>query len=111
MIAEPHEMHGFRNDTAQPATLKVTATPAGDLDRTLRTLSGLSRDGLLVPGKPPRPAFAMASLAWRGRYYQPPLPRWLYWMMMGAMASFGARACDRLMARCNEEGHPASPQP
>jgi quercetin dioxygenase-like cupin family protein len=28
MIAEPHEMHGFRNDTTQPATLKVTATPA-----------------------------------------------------------------------------------
>jgi quercetin dioxygenase-like cupin family protein len=111
MIAQPHEMHGFRNDTAQPATLKVTATPAGDLDRTLRTLSGLSRDGLLVPGKPPRPAFAMASLAWRGRYYQPPLPRWLYWTMMGAMAPFGARACDRLMARYNEEGHPASPQP
>ena len=52
MIAEPYEMHGFRNDTAQPATLKVTATPAGDLDRILRTLSGLSRDGLLVPGKP-----------------------------------------------------------
>ena len=52
MIAEQYEMHGFRNDTAQPATLKVTATPAGDLDRILRTLSGLSRDGLLVPGKP-----------------------------------------------------------
>jgi quercetin dioxygenase-like cupin family protein len=62
MIAKPHEMHGFRNDTAQPAILKVTATPAGDLDRTLRTLCGLSRDGLLMPGKPPRPAFAMASL-------------------------------------------------
>jgi hypothetical protein len=30
---------------------------------------------------------------------------------MGAMAPFGARACDRLMARYNEEGHPAGPQP
>jgi hypothetical protein len=65
MIAKPYEMHGFRNDTANPATLRVTATPAGDLDRTLRTLSGLSRDGLLVPGKPLRPAVAIASLAWR----------------------------------------------
>lgn len=111
MLAEPYVMHGFRNDTAQPATLKVTVTPAGDLDRVLRTLSGLSRDGLLVPGKPPRPAFAMASLAWRSRYYQPPLPKSLYWMMMGVMAPFGARACDRLMARYNEEGPLASRQP
>lgn len=38
----PHQLHGFRNDTDVPATLKVTATPAGDLDRVLRTLSGLS---------------------------------------------------------------------
>jgi quercetin dioxygenase-like cupin family protein len=66
MIAEPHEMHGFRNDTAQPATLKVTATPAGDLDRTLRTLSGLSRDGLLVPGKPPGPTFCYGESCLEG---------------------------------------------
>jgi quercetin dioxygenase-like cupin family protein len=106
MIAEPHEMHGFRNDSAQLATLKVTATPALELDRVLRTLCGLSHDGLLVPGKPPRPVLAMASLAWRGRYYQPPLPRWLYWMMMGALAPLGARACNRRMARYNNEVPP-----
>jgi quercetin dioxygenase-like cupin family protein len=75
MIVEQHKMHGFRNDTAQPATLKVPAAPAGELDPILRALSGLSHDGLLVPGKPPQPALAMASLAWRSRYYQPPLQR------------------------------------
>jgi hypothetical protein len=75
LIAEPHEMHGFRNDTTQPATLKVTATPALELDRILRTLCGLSRDGLLVPAKPPRVAPPiMANFAWRNRFYQPPLP-------------------------------------
>ena len=97
----PHQLHGFRNDTDVPATLKVTATPAGDLDRVLRTLSGLSRDGLLVPGKPPRHPLAMANLAYRGRYYSPPLPRWLYWTLIGAMAPFGARACDQIMTRYN----------
>jgi hypothetical protein len=67
----------------------------------LRTLSGLSRDGLLVPGKPPRHPLAMANLAYRGRYYSPPLPRWLYWTLIGAMAPFGARACDQIMTRYN----------
>jgi quercetin dioxygenase-like cupin family protein len=101
MVAGPHQMHGFRNDTDVPATLKVTATPADDLDRVLRTLCGLSRDGLLVPGKPPPHPLAMANLAYRGRYYCPPLPRWLYWALIGGMSPFGARACDRIMARYN----------
>jgi quercetin dioxygenase-like cupin family protein len=101
VAAGPHQLHAFRNDTDIPATLKVTATPAGDLDRELRTLSGLSRDGLLVPGRPPRHPMAMANLAYRSRYYSPPLPRWLYWTLIGAMAPFGARACDRIMTRYN----------
>jgi quercetin dioxygenase-like cupin family protein len=62
MTTGPHQLHGFRNDTDVPATLKVTATPAGDLDRVLRTLSGLSRDGLLVPGRPPRHPLVIANL-------------------------------------------------
>jgi quercetin dioxygenase-like cupin family protein len=107
MTTGPHQLHGFRNDTDVPATLKVTATPAGDLDRVLRTLSGLSRDGLLVPGRPPRHPLVMANLACRGRYYSPPLPRWLYWILIGGMAPFGARACDRIMAKYN----PAPAQP
>ena len=111
MTAEPHDMHGFRNETTQPARLKVTATPALELDRILRTLCGLSRDGLLVPGKPPSVALpTMANFAWRNRYYQPPVPRWLYWMIMGAMAPFGARDCDRMMARYNEELPPPTNQ-
>ena len=101
VIADPHQMHGFRNDTGVPAILKVTATPADDLDRVLRTLCGLSRDGLLIPGKPPRHPLVMANLAYRGRYYSPPLPRWLYWTLIGGMSPFGARACTRVMARYN----------
>ena len=101
VVADPHQMHGFRNDTDVPATLKVTATPADDLDRVLRTLCGLSRDGLLIPGKPPRHPLVMANLAYRGRYYSPPLPRWLYWTLIGGMSPFGARACTRIMARYN----------
>jgi hypothetical protein len=64
MIAEPYECMASATTPLNPRPSRSPlATPAGDLDRILRTLSGLSRDGLLVPGKPPRPAFAMASLA------------------------------------------------
>jgi hypothetical protein len=82
-----------------------------ELDRILRTLCGLSRDGLLVPGKPPHVALPiMANFAWRNRFYQPPLPRWLYWMIMGTMAPFGARGCDRMIARYNDDLPPPTNQ-
>jgi quercetin dioxygenase-like cupin family protein len=103
MMAEPFTMHGFRNDTSEPATVRVTVTPAGDLDRVLRTLAGLARDGRLVPGKPPKDPFAMAAIAVRGRYYEPPMPRWLYWPFMSTMGMFGSHAADRLMARYDVE--------
>ena len=102
MVAEPFTLHGFRNDTKRPATVRVIVTPSGDLDRVLRTLAGLARDGRLVPGKPPRDPLLMASLAWRGRYYTPPMPRWLYWPVMGSLAVFGRRAADRAIARYND---------
>ena len=101
MTTGPHQLHGFRNDTDVPATLKVTATPAGDLDRVLRTLSGLSRDGLLVPGRPPRHPLVMANLAYRGRS----TPRRCHAGLLGTDRRNGtvycARACDRIMARYN----------
>jgi quercetin dioxygenase-like cupin family protein len=102
MIAEPNVMHGFRNDTDWPATVRVTATPAGDFDKIMRTLAGLARDGRLIPGRPPKDPLVMASLAYRGRYYRPPLPRWLYWPLIGGMAALGGRAADRAMARYNQ---------
>ena len=97
MIVEPHQMHGYRNDTsAQPATIRVAAAPAGGLDPILRTLSGLSHEGLLGPGKPPcLPCYGESGLA------QPLLSAAASQMALldddRAMAPLGARACDRLM--------------
>lgn len=102
MVADPFTMHGFRNDHDEPATLKVTATPSGELDKVLRTLAGLARDGRLVPGKPPKDMAAMAAIALRDRYYQPPMPRWVYWPLMAGLGVFGGRAADRLMAKYND---------
>lgn len=102
MVANPRVMHGFRNDTDQPATVRVSATPAGDIDKVLRTLAGLARDGLLRPGRPPRNPLLMANLAYRGRYYSPPLPKWLYWPLVSSMAGLGGRAADRAITRYSE---------
>jgi quercetin dioxygenase-like cupin family protein len=99
MLADAHALHGLRNDTDEPATVRVTVTPSGELDTILRALAGLARDGRLVPGKAPKDQLAMAALAHRVRFYQPPLPRWLYWPLMDGMAVFGRRAGDRLLAR------------
>jgi quercetin dioxygenase-like cupin family protein len=108
MVADANTMHGFRNDTAELATMRVTATPAGDIDKIMRTLAGLARDGRLVSGRPPKNPLVMASLAYRGRYYAPPLPRWLYRPLIGGMAAFGRRAADRTIARYNQI--PATPR-
>jgi hypothetical protein len=116
--AEPClEMCPWRTVRSLPRTVGVS--PAQDASlradpnlltspTSARITSGLSRDGLLVPGKPPRHPLAMANLAYRSRYYSPPLPRWLYWTLIGAMAPFGARACDRIMARYNPPPAPTS---
>lgn len=98
LVAEAHAVHALRNDTDQPATVRVTVTPSGELDTILRTLAGLARDGRLVPGKPPKDQLAVAALAHRVRFYQPPLPRWMYWFFMDGMAMFGRHAADRLLA-------------
>jgi hypothetical protein len=52
MIAEPYEMHGFRNDTAQPRNPQGHRYTRWRPGPYSATLSGLSRHGLLVPGKP-----------------------------------------------------------
>lgn len=112
MLADPHVMHGFRNDTELPATVRVTATPAEDIDKILRALAGLARDGRLMPGRPPKDPLVMASLAYRGHYYSPPLPRWLYWPLIGGMAALGGRAADKAIARYNQTPPPtAAPTP
>lgn len=102
MVAAPGVMHGFSNDTDKPATVRVTATPARDIDKILRTLAGLARDGRLRPGRPPQDPLLMASLAYRGRYYAPPLPRWLYWPLIGGLAALGRRAADQAIDRYSE---------
>jgi quercetin dioxygenase-like cupin family protein len=102
LVVAPDQMHGFRNATDTPATLKVTVTPSGGIDAAMRTLSGLARDGRLVPGRRPKDPLVLAVLACRGHYYSPPLPRWIYWPLMKGLAGIGGAKADQVIAGYNQ---------
>ncbi|WP_203337784.1 cupin domain-containing protein [Nocardioides limicola] len=107
VVVAPGRLHTFTNPGDELAKVKVTVVPPMDFERIMRALAGLQRDGRLPPpgGRPSEPAL-MASLAVRNDYYQPPLPRPLWRLLMGAMAPFGRRACEEALKHYDRE-HPA----
>lgn len=107
VVVPSGRLHTLTNAGDEPATVKVTVVPPEDFERIMRALAGLQRDGRLpLPGgRPPEPAL-MASLAVRNGYYQPPLPRRVWRLVMGALAPFGRRACNEALERYDRE-HPA----
>lgn len=107
VVVPPGRVHTFTNPGDDVATVKVTVVPPGDFERIMRALAGLSREGRIGPpgARPPEPAL-MASLAMRDGYYQPPLPRPLWRLVMGALAPFGRRAGEAALARYDRE-HPS----
>jgi len=40
----PGEIHSFSNETDSPPTVRVTATPSGDIERALRTVASATID-------------------------------------------------------------------
>ena len=100
VTVQPDGMHGLRNRGDVPASVRVTIAPPGDFERTMRALAGLARDGRMVPGHPPRVnPFAMAYLASGDGYYMPPLPRWLYRPLVGALGAIGRKPGERILAQ------------
>jgi quercetin dioxygenase-like cupin family protein len=97
--APPGRIHSFRNTTDTAATVRVTVTPAGDIERSLRTVFALVREGRLTPGKPPKDPLIMARLVIPDHVYLPPLPRPLYWPLMYTLAALGGRRADTAIAR------------
>jgi quercetin dioxygenase-like cupin family protein len=99
----PDVLHELRNETDEPTKVRVTATPHGDIEAGLRTAFGLARDGRIPENGPPRDLLVFALLAKRAGLYLPPLPRWLYWPLMGGLAALGqATGAEKVIARYNE---------
>jgi quercetin dioxygenase-like cupin family protein len=98
--AQPGMLHELRNDSDAPATVRVTVTPHGDIEAGLRTVFGLARDGRIPENGPPKDLLVFALLARRGGLYMPPLPRWLYWPLMGGLATIGRMTgAEKVIAR------------
>ncbi len=90
----PGVLHGFRNPTQAPATIRVTASPAKNIEWGLRATYYMMREGLL-----PKQPLVAALLLHEGDVYLPPLPRWVYWPLIGALARLGRwRGGERVLA-------------
>lgn len=107
VVVAPDRIHTFTNPTDQLATVKVTVVPPMDFERIIRALTGLTRDGRIRARgqRPPEPAH-LAALVHRNGYYQPPLPRPVWRVILGTMARFGRRACDEALELYDRE-HPS----
>ena len=87
----PHRIHGLHNATDHPAVLGVVATPGAEAEYGLRLKFLMSRDGYIpVPGSgPPKNVLLGAVVIQQGGLYFPPLPRWLFRLLMGSLAALG----------------------
>ncbi len=91
----PGVLHGFRNVTQAPAS------PPEDIELGLRAAFYMMREGLLRK-KP----LVGALLLQKGDLYMPPLPRWIYWPLIGVLAQLGRwTGGERVLARYGE--HPS----
>lgn len=88
-------LHSFKNNTQDPATIRVTASPAEHIEPGLRATFYMMREGLL-----PKQPLVAALLLQQGDVYLAPLPRWLYWPLIGVLAQLGRwRGGEQVLAR------------
>ncbi len=80
----PGVLHGFRNVTQAPASIRVTASPPEDIELGLRAAFYMMREGLLR-----KQPLVAALLLHKSDLYLPPLPRWIYWPLIGVLARLG----------------------
>lgn len=80
----PGVLHCFRNVTQAPATIRVTASPPEDIELGLRAAFHMMREGLLR-----KQPLVAALLLHKSDLYMPPLPRSIYWPLIGVLARLG----------------------
>jgi len=100
LSAPPGTLHGLRNDTGSPVTVRVTAVPGRLAERGLRAYFGLCRDGMVTrAGMPKNPFVGAIILDEMGTYF-PPLPVWLSRVLFAALAAIGRRmGGEKVLAR------------
>ena len=82
-------VHQWWNATDAPATFRVTATPALELEATLEAICGLAQDGKLTRTAMPRNPFVLAQFGRLSQTYLPVVPLWMQRMGLNIGATLG----------------------
>jgi hypothetical protein len=69
--------------------MQVVATPGAEVEYGLRVKGAMSRDGLLTSDGRPKDLLIGAIVLHRLGLYLAPLPAWLYWPLITALAALG----------------------
>jgi hypothetical protein len=89
LTALPGQVHGFRNVSGAPAALRVAATPGAEVEYGLRVKVAMAQDGAVTSEGRPKDLLMGAVLLHRSELYLAPLPAWLYWPLIAALAALG----------------------
>lgn len=100
LTAPPSTLHGLRNETESPVTVRVVVNPGTIAERGLRAYFGLCRDGLVTKAGMPKNPFVGAIILHGSGTYFPPLPVWLSRIIFAALAAVGHRmGGEKILAR------------
>lgn len=83
------KVHGIRNDSRAPATLRVEATHGAEMEYGLRLKMAMLVDGLFQPDGRPGDFLMGAVFLHQSGIWFPPLPAWLFRPMIATAAALG----------------------
>jgi quercetin dioxygenase-like cupin family protein len=89
LTALPGQVHGFRNVSSAPVTLRIVAAPGAEVEYGLRVRIAMAQDGAFTSDGRPKDLLIGAVLLHRSEVYLAPLPVWLYWPLIAALAALG----------------------
>jgi hypothetical protein len=89
LTALPGKVHGFRNTSQTPVTLRVVATPGAQVEYGLRVKIAMFQDGSFSNDGRPKDLLLAAVVLHDSALYLPPLPLWLFRPLIATLAAFG----------------------
>ena len=89
VTALPGIVHGFRNVSGAPATLRIVATHGAEMEYGLRVKVAMMQDGAFTSAGRPKDLLLGSVLLHRSAIYLAPMPVWLYRPLIAGLAALG----------------------